>query len=76
MTNTKRQMTAEPGLASGEIRTATTPDGMTVSVYAVMGGSFTHVRVARHDGSTHFAQSYRFESDALRHFAELKGGAA
>lgn len=71
--NTAEHMTAEPMLTPGETRTAKTPDGMDVSVYSVAGGSFTHVRVARHDGSTHYAHNYQFETDALRQFAELKG---
>lgn len=73
MTNT---MKAEPMLTPGEVRTATLPCGEVASVYSVAGGSFTHVRVAGPDGRMLFSRSYRFETDALNRFAELKGSNA
>lgn len=68
--------TAEPMLTPGEVREAPTYLGedLTVKVYSVANGAYTHVRVVRPDGSTHHAESHRFETDALRRFAELKKG--
>lgn len=62
----------ELGLTSGEIREARSADGMTVRVYAVAGGSFTHVRVDGLNGVPVHIRNHRFEGDALRDYAEQK----
>lgn len=62
----------ELGLKSNEIREARSVDGATVQVYAVGGGSFTHVRVSGPNGVPLHTKSHRFESEALRDYAEQK----
>lgn len=62
----------ELGLTSGEVREATGANGETIRVYAVAGGSFTHVQVRGADGHLIFSRNERIEDTALRAFAEQK----
>lgn len=62
----------ELGLTSGEVREATGANGETIKVYAVAGGSFTHVQVRGADGHLIFARNEPIMATALRVFAEQK----
>lgn len=58
-------------LQPGEIRTVTTTDGRQAKIMHAAGGALFYVEIRTPGHPVEWCEGYRFESDALRKFAEL-----
>ena len=61
-------------LKPSEVRTATTPQGDTVTVQYVAGGSFTNVTVRDAGGKRIWTRNYQFTDNAVRKYADIAAG--